>query len=104
SGCSRVPCAMTSTLPSELLRTQPLIPRMWASRSTNQRKPTPCTRPRIVAGFCNFEDLERVGCWLPCEEGEERAGHGFCCSGRESLRRFGLRILPGFLSGKSVRE
>ena len=28
------------------LRTQPAIPRMCASRSTNQRKPTPCTRPR----------------------------------------------------------
>src|SRR5215469_2790026 len=38
----------TSTLPSELLRTQPAIPRMCASRSTNQRKPTPCTRPRTT--------------------------------------------------------
>src|SRR6202795_3969651 len=38
--------ARTSTLPSALLRTQPAMPRMCASRSTNQRKPTPCTRPR----------------------------------------------------------
>src|SRR5215469_14856399 len=46
----------TSTLPSELLRTQPAIPSMCASRSTNHRKPTPCTRPRTTnrrasAGF-----------------------------------------------------
>src|SRR3954468_6937609 len=45
---SRVPCASTSTVPSGLLRTQPAIARMWASRSTNQRKPTPWTRPRIL--------------------------------------------------------
>src|SRR5580692_12105759 len=38
--------ASTSTLLSALLRTQPAMPRMCASRSTNQRKPTPCTRPR----------------------------------------------------------
>src|SRR5216684_7207562 len=40
--------ASTSTPPSELLRTQPAIPSMCASRSTNQRKPTPCTRPRTI--------------------------------------------------------
>src|SRR5271169_1624543 len=39
---------MISTLPSALLRTQPAIARMCASRSTNQRKPTPCTRPRTT--------------------------------------------------------
>src|SRR6185312_16335522 len=38
--------ARTSTVPSALLRTHPAMPRMCASRSTNQRKPTPCTRPR----------------------------------------------------------
>src|SRR5580693_6750637 len=38
--------ASTSTLLSALLRTQPAMPRMCASRSTNQRNPTPCTRPR----------------------------------------------------------
>src|ERR1700716_3625908 len=38
--------ANTSTLLSALLRTQPAMPRMCASRSTNQRKPTPWTRPR----------------------------------------------------------
>src|SRR6202022_3012484 len=40
--------ANTSTLLSALLRTQPAMPRMCASRSTNQRKPTPCTRPRTT--------------------------------------------------------
>src|SRR5262245_52688804 len=37
--------ASTSTAPSALLRTHPEIPSARASRSTNQRKPTPCTRP-----------------------------------------------------------
>src|ERR1700722_8641222 len=31
-----------------MLRTHPAMPRMCASRSTNQRKPTPCTRPRTI--------------------------------------------------------
>src|SRR5580700_2904856 len=43
--CSRVPVAITSTLPLSRLRTQPVMPNCAASRSTNQRKPTPCTRP-----------------------------------------------------------
>src|SRR3954469_545055 len=46
--CSPVPVASTSTVPSVLLRTQPEIPSIFASRSTNQRKPTPCTRPRTT--------------------------------------------------------
>jgi len=46
ASCARVPCARTSTAPSALLRTHPATPRMRASLSTNQRKPTPCTRPR----------------------------------------------------------
>src|SRR5262245_52932354 len=43
---SALPMASTSTAPSALLRTHPEIPSARASRSTNQRKPTPCTRPR----------------------------------------------------------
>src|SRR5205085_10253490 len=45
---SRLPMANTSTLPSGLLRTQPAMPSTCASCSTNQRKPTPCTRPRTT--------------------------------------------------------
>ena len=39
------PEAITSTSPSSVLRTQPRRSSMLASRCTNQRKPTPCTRP-----------------------------------------------------------
>src|SRR6266436_1156601 len=48
SNCSSLPEASTSTVPSSLLRTQPASPSIAASRSTNQRKPTPCTLPRTI--------------------------------------------------------
>src|SRR5690242_2504697 len=40
-----VPEATTSTDPSRRLRANPRSPSRCASRITNQRKPTPCTRP-----------------------------------------------------------
>src|SRR6185312_4703206 len=46
--CCSVPMPSTSTVPSILLRTQPARPSCRASFSTNQRKPTPCTRPRTM--------------------------------------------------------
>src|ERR1051325_250401 len=44
SACG-VPAAITSTDPSRRLRANPRNPRRSASRNTNQRNPTPCTRP-----------------------------------------------------------
>src|SRR6266702_3981820 len=45
SNWSGSPAASTSTSPSAVLRTQPRSPISAASRCTNQRNPTPCTRP-----------------------------------------------------------
>jgi hypothetical protein len=46
--CCSVPMARHSTVPSMLLRTHPASPSLRASLSTNQRKPTPWTRPRTI--------------------------------------------------------
>ena len=42
------PANSASTLPPRRLRTHPSSPHAIASCSTQYRKPTPCTRPRIV--------------------------------------------------------
>src|SRR5215213_8512051 len=43
------PSATTRTVPSGSLRTQPTTDRRPACRRTNQRNPTPCTSPRMIA-------------------------------------------------------
>src|SRR5438105_15218444 len=62
ANCSALPLASTSTAPSKLLRTQPLTPSISASRCTNQRNPTPCTRPRttnfLAIGFTRNQKRE----------------------------------------------
>src|SRR5262249_5772221 len=64
ASCSREPWAITSTLPSALFRTQPATPSMCASCSTNQRKPTPCTRPRTMKRAAETSLSEEVIAWL----------------------------------------
>src|SRR5438105_9308905 len=62
ANCSALPLARTSTAPSKLLRTHPLTPSISASRCTNQRNPTPCTRPRttnfLAIGFTRNQKRE----------------------------------------------
>src|SRR5581483_9429911 len=47
SSCSLLPTAYTCTRPSSSFRTHPRTPIAFALLWTNQRNPTPCTRPEI---------------------------------------------------------
>ena len=59
------PANTASTEPSRRLRTQPSRPRRSAACSTQARKPTPCTRPRIAT--------RRIACSLMPLSGLDRA-------------------------------
>ena len=75
------------------------VPRpVKVERHRQRQKSSP---PR--GGLLRLGTLNGWGARYP-EKKARSAGHGFCRSDREYLRRFGLRILHGFLSGKSVRE
>src|SRR5947209_13160178 len=97
---SSSPEASTSTLPSSLLRTQPASPSIPASRSTNQRKPTPCTLPRTTNLFVDIFDQFLVARFWFLEKRETKNQKRFHALDRYAPSAVSTRMVsPSLMKG-----